>query len=132
MHEGRSETMRVGVRVLLAGAAALGSTTSACAMTSPAEAPIRCTVEGARSLPPEIGGEQALCEAIHHATAGAGHTAHVQVRVHSKHRMSAITTLADGRSLPVVTTSAFDRDLSVRSVRTFADAIGAQLRANRP
>ena len=106
---------------------------SACAMTAPAAPQVACTVEGSKHLPPETGGETALCGAIRQAVSDAGHSsARVQVIVRSPSQVSATVTLADGRSLPAVTTATADRNLSSRSVRMLADAISAQLRSVRP
>lgn len=88
-----------------------------------------CRVDGAEKLPPEVGGADALCEAIRQAAAaqapGVGYS--VQVQVLSPSMLSARVTLADGQILPEQRHATMDRNLNPSSLQRFANSLGAEL-----
>lgn len=120
--------MRTSVGSLLVACFLAAMSATACAMTPSRSPDLPCTVANAALLPSSLGGEQALCAEFRRAATGrlpAGSS--VELRVVSDYQLTAILTLADGRSLPSVTASASDRQLSAKSIRLLADAVAAQV-----
>jgi hypothetical protein len=130
-HESRTRkeaNMRTTAGSLLTACLLVGTSAIACAMT-PARSPaLPCTVTNAARLPNALGGEDGLCEEFRRAAADrlpAGSS--VELRVVSDFHLTAVLTLAEGRTLPPVTASASDRQLSAKSIQLLADAIAAQV-----
>lgn len=104
---------------------------SACAMSSPPppSAGVACRVVDGAKLPPESGGEGALCAAIESAIAAQApeSAAQVEVRVLSSSMLAASVTTGDGRTLPEQKFASSDRALARSSFERFANAIAAEV-----
>lgn len=116
--------------VLLLAAVASGS---ACAMRPTSSDQLRCVVQGAEKLPPELGGAAAVCAAFERAAAPelrragialAGVSVSVQVR--SQYRISAVASVGE-RSLPEQNVGISDRQLNTGAIEMLARAIVADL-----
>lgn len=110
----------------LAITAAIWAGGSACAMKPQVTNAIRCSVIGAEKLPAELGGAEAVCQAIGEATATAP-GASVVVQVINPHMLAATATTADGRDLPEQRVATSDRTLHAGSLRMLAKALAEQL-----
>lgn len=88
-----------------------------------------CRVENAEALPPESGGEPALCAAIREAVAaqGIGQAYSVTVRVLGPSMLAASITTATGETLPEQKLAASDRPLNAASFERFARVLALQL-----
>ena len=102
-------------------------------MTSTTAQGISCSVEGGEKLPPDIGGEDGVCETIGSAalpalqSAGIAPTSlAVAVRVTSEHQMSA-TASVNGRALAEQKVGISDRPLNERAVQMLAAAVAGEL-----
>ena len=102
---------------------------SACAMNSPATKSDGCHVRGAEKLPPEVGGADAICNAIKRAvTATAPDRRYsVEITVHSSASLSAVVKTAAGHALPEQRMAVSDSTLRTSSIERFADSIAASL-----
>ena len=91
---------------------------------SPAN-PQRCIVLGHEKLPPEVGGEKHICQAIETAVAAHAPAADysVEVQVVSDSMIAATVRMADGRELPEQKMAASDRRLNRGSIERFAASI---------
>jgi hypothetical protein len=102
---------------------------SACGMTRLSSKSEVCRVVGGEKLPTEVGGSDALCEAIERAIAARapnmGHR--VEVRVLSPSRLVATLTTGDGQQLQDLNHAVSDRALTEGSVERFAEAIALEL-----
>ena len=116
-------------RLAALASAALLTGGSACAMSAPRPSTAGCRVIDGELLPPNSGGETALCDAIAVAAAkhapGVGYT--VEVRVLPRSRLSAAITMSDGRKLPEKNFVRMDRPLSMGAFQSFASAIAMEL-----
>jgi len=106
---------------------------SACAMSRTDQSQIRCTVEGADNLPPEIGGSAEICDAIVRAatpvlddTAAAPSNVSVTVTVRSQYLISAAVS-AGGVRIPEQKVGIVDRKLNSRAIEMLAQAVATQL-----
>ena len=102
-------------------------------MSSTSTEQLRCVVQGVEKLPPELGGEAAVCSAIERAAAPellragiAPAAVSVSVQVLSQHRISAIATV-DGRSLPEQHVARSDRPLNTRTIDMLAEGVALEL-----
>jgi hypothetical protein len=104
--------------------ALLALASSACAMTTSAQAGARCHVEGEK-LPAASGGARALCDAIERAAAARGLQQRftVQVRVKPRAMLSAEVKLPDGRTLPALHMAEMDRPVTRDTLERFGLAI---------
>lgn len=101
---------------------------SACAMSMAANPAVRCSVQRADLLPPQVGGAAAVCSAVQEATAGGTRPLSVVVTVRSANELVATVTNSAGRTLPELRFAKSDRPLSHASVKRFAQAIAAAAR----
>lgn len=87
-----------------------------------------CRVENAEKLPPESGGEQALCRAIRNAASVRGVAGYsVEVRVLGPSTLAASIITAAGQRLPEQKYASSDRPLSSGSFERFARVLADQL-----
>lgn len=87
-----------------------------------------CQVSGARKLPADLGGADALCAAVGKAiSAVSPKPGAIEVSVLSPYLISARVTLADGRHLPTIKVGSSDRPLGRRAIQMLADSIAAQI-----
>ncbi len=114
------------VMAALAFTAAIWAGGSACAMKPQASDAIRCSVIGAEKLPAELGGAEAVCQAIREAAAPAL-GASVVVQVINPHMLAATATTTDGRALPEQRVATSDRTLNAGSLGMLAKALADQL-----
>ena len=110
----------------MAVALVLASGSSAHAMDGRSANQLSCTVVGAEELPREIGGADALCNAIRTA-AGANSGGAVVLRVKNPYSVTATVTDRDGRKHPQIGASIADRTLNRRSIEMLAREIAKQL-----
>lgn len=115
---------------LLLAAAVSGS---ACAMSSTSTEQLRCAVQGEEKLPPEVGGEGAVCSAMKRAvepvlqqSGVSAAVVSVSVEVKSEYRISAIASVG-GRALPEQHVASTDRVLNPRAIDMLARAVASEL-----
>ena len=92
---------------------------------------VGCTVIDGAKLPPESGGEQALCDSIREAAAagGPGQGFAVEVRVLSPSMLTATVFLPDGRRLPEQRLASADREFRKSAFERFARSLADLARA---
>lgn len=100
-------------------------TGSACAMTSPSPQLVDCRVIGGEKLPADIGGANAMCDAIARAAAtdAPQRRFSVEVRVLGSSSLAATLITADGTTLPEQRFAISDRSLTKGSIERFAKAL---------
>lgn len=106
---------------------------SACAMSSTSTGQLRCVVQGEDLLPPELGGQAAVCSAIQQAAtpvlqrAGIAPAAvSVSVQVTSQSTISA-TASVGGTSRPEQHVATSDRLLNPGAIDMLARAVASDL-----
>ena len=120
----------MSVLKLIAGVLLATAGGSTCAMNSASTTQLGCTVSGGELLPPEIGGADALCDAVRAAAQEAGAPtagAKVEIRVMSAFGAAATVTAPDGRAFPAIEVSSSDRPLNRGSIGMLAREIAQRL-----
>jgi hypothetical protein len=115
-------------KCLLVGAAA-ASAADACAIGVPdQQRHAHCSVIGIEKLPADIGGADAICDAINRAVAARVPTAHftAEVKVLSASRVTTRLTVNE-RALPEQNFAVMDRNLNQGSIERFAQSIAAAI-----
>lgn len=87
-----------------------------------------CQVSGARKLPAELGGADALCAAAARAIGSVSPKPKaIEIKVISPFLISATVILVDNRRLPVIKISSSDRPLGRKALQMLTDSIAAQI-----
>ena len=87
-----------------------------------------CQVSGAKKLPAEMGGADALCDAAARAIDSVSlKPKAIEIKVVTPFLISATVILVDNRRLPVIKISSSDRPLGRKAIQMLTDSIAAQI-----
>jgi len=110
--------------VLLASMLVLAATMAPASASAMSGSASPCHLVGAEKLPRDVGGGEAVCQAIQQAIAAQAPNLKYSVRVEVLSKSSVKATVElNGRRLPEQRISVMDRDLNLRSIERFAEKL---------
>jgi hypothetical protein len=112
----------------MSAVAIVAAASDARALTSPAATRASCTVVGGEKLPAEVGGADALCDAIRRAVSAEAGDRHftAELKVVSPSVLAA-RLIVDGRVLAEQRLAVMDRNLNMKSIEQFAESLATKV-----